>query len=67
MEACLQFKKLKDCFYFRKLLCGQELEVLMEKKYLELAGNFCLAGGGEGISSSMKCLDLKQLPSSDFC
>jgi len=32
MEAYLQFKKLKDCFSFRKMLFDQKLEVLMEKK-----------------------------------
>lgn len=43
MEACLQFKGLKDYFSFRKMLCDQELEVLMEKK-VGADGEFLLLG-----------------------
>lgn len=64
LEACLQFKGLLDCFSFRRKLCNQMLS--SDGKGVVAHGKFLLLGEKPPNSLSMTCLDLKQLPSSDF-
>lgn len=65
LEACLQFKGLLDRFSFRRKLCDQMLS--SDRKRVVADGKFLLLGEKPPDSLSMTCLDLKQLPSSDFC
>lgn len=65
LEACLQFKGLEGCCSFRRMLCNQMLS--SDGKKVVADGEFLLLGEKTQNSLSMTCLDLKQLPSSDFC